>query len=74
MPIDVPTLPQTAAHSGAETEAVVDAVVVGLYAPAADAADGTGPALAAGADGVDAAFSGELLELLTTVGATGKAE
>lgn len=74
MPIDVPTLPQTAAHSGAETEAVVDAVVVGLYAPAADASDGTGPALAAGADGVDAAFSGELLELLTTVGATGKAE
>ncbi|MER5671015.1 leucyl aminopeptidase [Pseudonocardia alni] len=74
MPIDVPTLPQTAAHSGAETEAVVDAVVVGLHAPAADAADGTGPALAAGAAGVDAAFSGELLELLTTVGATGKAE
>nr|WP_226352066.1 leucyl aminopeptidase [Pseudonocardia sp. ICBG601] len=74
MPIDVPTLPQTAAHSGAETEAVVDAVVVGLYAPAADAADGTGPALAAGADDVDAAYSGELLELLTTVGATGKAE
>ncbi|WP_374108881.1 leucyl aminopeptidase [Pseudonocardia sp. ICBG1293] len=72
--MDVPTLPQTAAHSGAEPEAAVDAVVVGLHAPAADAADGTGPALAAGADGVDAAFSGELLELLTTVGATGKAE
>ena len=74
MPIDVPTLPQTAAHSGAEPEAVVDAVVVGLHPPAADAADGTGPALAASAAGVDTAFSGELLELLTTVGATGKAE
>ncbi|MEJ8277379.1 leucyl aminopeptidase [Pseudonocardia sp. DW16-2] len=69
--MDDPTLPQTAAHSGSEPEAVVDAVVVGLHAPESD---GDGPVLAPGAGAVDAAFSGELLALLTTVGATGKAE
>jgi leucyl aminopeptidase len=52
--------------SAASTEA--DALVVGLRK------GGDGPVLAGGAEDVDAAFDGTLLELLTLAGATGKAD
>ncbi|WP_442965840.1 leucyl aminopeptidase [Pseudonocardia sp. HH130630-07] len=71
MPIDVPTIPDTAALSGSPASAAADALVIGLHP-----ADGGGaaPVLAAGAGDVDSAFGGELAELLRTVGATGKIE
>ena len=54
--------------SGPAASADVDAVVVGLVQGE------SGPELAAGADGIADAFDGRLLEQLTVVGATGKAD
>ncbi|HEY0808404.1 MAG TPA: leucyl aminopeptidase [Pseudonocardiaceae bacterium] len=50
------------------TELAVDTLVVGTIQTA------DGPTLAPGADAVDAALAGRLLELLVTLGATGKAD
>ncbi|MBW0104834.1 leucyl aminopeptidase, partial [Pseudonocardia sp. KRD291] len=58
-----------------------DALVIGLYAgengsdeAAKEGAPKPAPVLAPGSEDVDAAFGGELVALLATVGATGKAE
>jgi leucyl aminopeptidase len=54
--------------SGPAASADVDAVIVGLLQGE------SGPELAAGTDGIADAFDGRLLEQLTAVGATGKAD
>ncbi|CRK55662.1 Cytosol aminopeptidase PepA [Alloactinosynnema sp. L-07] len=61
------TAPKLALATAPVTEAAVDAIVIGTVQ------NGSGVALAPGGDQVDAAFDGKLTELLTTLGATGKA-
>ena len=84
-----PTIPDTAVLTGSPATAAVDAVVIGLR-PAGSEDTGAGdtagtsdpagtsgtaaPVLAPGAAEIDAAFGGELAELLRVVGATGKVE
>ncbi|MBP2367190.1 leucyl aminopeptidase [Pseudonocardia parietis] len=68
-----PTIPDTAALTGPPTTTEADALVVGLH-PAESEGGSAAPLLAPGAAEVDAAFGGELAELLRVVGATGKIE
>ncbi|MEU5881626.1 leucyl aminopeptidase [Spirillospora sp. NPDC047279] len=57
---------------GAATETLdVDAIVIGVVPAGGDA--GSGPALAAGAEGLERALSGRLATALAALGATGKA-
>ncbi|BBG01256.1 MULTISPECIES: leucyl aminopeptidase [Pseudonocardia] len=77
MPTAEPTIPDTAATTASPSTVEAGALVIGLHpAASADGAETTGapPVLAAGAADVDAAFGGELAELLRVVGATGKVE
>ncbi|MGD9529213.1 MAG: M17 family peptidase N-terminal domain-containing protein, partial [Pseudonocardia sp.] len=67
----MPTHLHVARGSAATAEA--DAVVVGLL-PADDPDGKGGPRLAPGAEEVDAAFGGGLVDLLAVVGAAGKAD
>ncbi|GAA3011567.1 leucyl aminopeptidase [Actinokineospora diospyrosa] len=60
------TAPKLALATTPVSEAPVDAIVVGIVQ------NGSGAALAAGADAVDAAFGGTLAEVLGALGATGK--
>ncbi|MBM7772654.1 leucyl aminopeptidase [Actinokineospora baliensis] len=62
------TAPKLALATTPVSEAPVDAIVVGTVQ------NGSGAALAAGADAVDAAFGGTLAEVLGALGATGKAD
>jgi leucyl aminopeptidase len=62
------TPPKLALTTTAVAEAAVDAVIIGTVQ------DGTGVGLAPGASGVDAAFDGGLLQVLGTLGATGKTD
>ncbi|GDY30413.1 leucyl aminopeptidase [Gandjariella thermophila] len=62
------TAPKFAVTSGAPTGLATDALVVGTVAGA------EGLALAPGAEDVEAAFDGGLLDLLSALGATGKAD
>jgi leucyl aminopeptidase len=62
--------PELSPVDGSPATADADAVVVGLIAEDGDAP----PRLAAGADDVDAAFEGQLADLLAVAGATGKAD
>ncbi|MEV1292614.1 leucyl aminopeptidase [Pseudonocardia sp. NPDC049635] len=77
MPTAETTIPDTAATSASPSTVEAGALVIGLHpAVAADGEESSGaaPVLAAGAADVDAAFGGELAELLRVVGATGKVE
>lgn len=83
MPNDDPTIPATATLTGSPATADTGAVVIGLHPADTDSTDGTdgtdgaaaaAPVLARGAAEVDAAFGGELAELLRVVGATGRIE
>jgi leucyl aminopeptidase len=60
--------PEFSLVTGSAASAEADALVVGLRKGE------DGPVLAGGAEDVDAAFDGTLLELLTLAGATGKAD
>jgi len=60
--------PEFSLVTGSAATADADALVVGLRTGA------DGPVLAGGAEDVDAAFDGSLLELLTLAGASGKAD
>ncbi|MFP5022013.1 leucyl aminopeptidase [Pseudonocardia phyllosphaerae] len=71
-----PTRPAVAASSTSPAEVTADALVIGLHPGTSGDSDSgqAAPVLAAGSEAVDAAFGGELAELLRTVGATGKVE
>lgn len=62
------TLPKLALTTTGATETTADAVVVGVLQ------DGNGVRLTPGSEQVDAAFDGDLVGVLGTLGATGKAE
>jgi leucyl aminopeptidase len=62
--------PQLFPVGGSPADVDADAVVIGLVSGESDAP----PRLAPGADEVDAAFDGQLAELLAVAGATGKAD
>jgi len=62
--------PQLFPVGGSPAAVDADAVVIGLVSGASDAP----PRLAPGADELDAAFEGQLVELLAVAGATGKAD
>src|SRR4051812_44844948 len=62
------TAPKLALSDTAVTETTADVVVVGTVQ------EGQGFALAPGGEAVDEAFGGTLVDVLTTLGATGKAE
>ncbi|MEQ3550272.1 leucyl aminopeptidase [Pseudonocardia nematodicida] len=66
-------MPTTTALAASPAGAEADALVIGLH-PAAGDDPGGAPVPAPGAEEVDAAFGGELAELLRTVGATGAVE
>ncbi|ONI79174.1 leucyl aminopeptidase [Actinosynnema sp. ALI-1.44] len=63
------TAPKLALSEQAAADITADVVVVGTVQQ-----DGDGFTLAPGADAVDAAFDGSLVDVLTSLGATGKAE
>jgi leucyl aminopeptidase len=62
------TLPKLALTTTEPAEAAADAVIIGTTQ------NGDGVRLAPGGERVDAAFDGGLVQVLTTLGATGKAE
>ena len=62
--------PELSTVDGSPAAVDADAVVVGLVAEAGDGP----PRLAEGADEIDAAFEGQLAQLLAVAGATGKAD
>ncbi|GAB3876264.1 leucyl aminopeptidase [Kibdelosporangium lantanae] len=62
------TAPKLALSDTAVTETTADVVVIGTVQ------EGDGFALAPGSEAVDEAFDGTLVDVLTTLGATGKAE
>ena len=62
------TLPKLALTTTEPAEATADAVIIGTTQ------NGDGVRLAPGGERVDAAFDGGLVQVLTTLGATGKAE
>jgi leucyl aminopeptidase len=61
-------LPKLALTTTTIADAAADAVVIGMVQ------NGDGVSLTSGSEGVDAAFEGGLLKVLTTLGATGKAD
>jgi leucyl aminopeptidase len=61
-------LPKLALTTAAIADAAADAVVIGMVQ------NGDGVTLTSGSEGVDAAFDGGLLDVLSTLGATGKAD
>ncbi|MCE7011936.1 leucyl aminopeptidase [Kibdelosporangium philippinense] len=63
------TAPKLALSDNAATDITADVVVVGTVQQ-----DGGGFTLAPGGEAVDAVFDGSLVEILTSLGATGKAE
>lgn len=62
------TLPKLALATGPITTTSADAVVIGMVQ------NGDGVTLTSGSEAVDAAFDGTLLDVLGTLGATGKAD
>jgi leucyl aminopeptidase len=66
------TAPKLALSDTAVTETTADVVVIGTVQQSGGATPGF--ALAPGSEAVDSAFDGELAEVLSTLGATGKAD
>jgi leucyl aminopeptidase len=62
------TLPKLALSTTAIADTAADAVVIGMVQ------NGDGVTLTSGSEGVDTAFDGGLLDVLDTLGATGKAD
>ena len=62
------TLPKLALTTTEPAQAAVDAVIIGITE------DGDGVRLVPGGEAVDAAFGGDLVRVLATLGATGKAD